>query len=102
MLGMPRRIYTYDADRGWAFWNQLTTWGVHPGSELRDLRRITSGRIVVVRAGRPATIPGTPGRWNGRRPRLLPSYNFETIPVVRSRRPLWDLKHPDDPDWKYE
>jgi cytochrome c oxidase subunit 1 len=23
-------------------------------------------------------------------------------PVVRSRRPLWDLKHPHDPDWKYE
>ena len=31
-----------------------------------------------------------------------PSYNFETIPTVASRRPLWDLKHPDDPDWKYE
>ena len=29
-------------------------------------------------------------------------YNFETIPVVRSRRPLWDLKHPDDPDWDHE
>ena len=25
MLGMPRRIFTYDIDRGWAFWNQLTT-----------------------------------------------------------------------------
>jgi cytochrome c oxidase subunit 1 len=23
-------------------------------------------------------------------------------PEVRSRRPLWDLKHPEDPDWKYE
>jgi cytochrome c oxidase subunit 1 len=31
-----------------------------------------------------------------------PSYNFEVIPQVRSRRPLWDLKHPDDPDWNYE
>src|SRR5271156_160377 len=27
VLGMPRRIYTYDADRGWAIWNQLTTLG---------------------------------------------------------------------------
>ncbi len=27
MLGMPRRIYTYDADRGWEIWNQLTTLG---------------------------------------------------------------------------
>ena len=27
MLGMPRRIYTYDAGRGWEIWNQLTTLG---------------------------------------------------------------------------
>jgi cytochrome c oxidase subunit 1 len=31
-----------------------------------------------------------------------PEYNFSTIPVVLSRRPLWDQKHPEDPDWKYE
>jgi cytochrome c oxidase subunit 1 len=31
-----------------------------------------------------------------------PAYNFATIPAIKSRRPLWDLKHPDDPDWKYE
>ena len=31
-----------------------------------------------------------------------PVYNFEEIPEVRSRRPLWDLKHPEDPDWKHE
>ena len=23
-------------------------------------------------------------------------------PEVKSRRPLWDLKHPDDPDWRHE
>src|SRR5580700_4358127 len=27
IFGMPRRIYTYDAARGWAIWNQLTTIG---------------------------------------------------------------------------
>jgi len=26
----------------------------------------------------------------------------ETAPVVASRRPLWDLKHPDDPDGPHE
>ncbi|MGB6110999.1 MAG: hypothetical protein WBG35_07730, partial [Acidobacteriaceae bacterium] len=31
-----------------------------------------------------------------------PSYNFAEDPMVRSRRPLWDLKHPEDPDWEYE
>jgi cytochrome c oxidase subunit 1 len=31
-----------------------------------------------------------------------PEYNFAVIPTVHSRRPLRDLKHPDDPDWRYE
>jgi len=29
MLGMPRRIYTYDADRGWALLNQLKQAGAN-------------------------------------------------------------------------
>jgi len=24
--------------------------------------------------------------------------NFDGVPAVHSRRPLWDLKHPDQPD----
>ena len=31
-----------------------------------------------------------------------PAYNFLDLPEVRSRRPLWDLKHPHDPDWEHE
>src|SRR6266851_6095700 len=31
-----------------------------------------------------------------------PAYNFDVVPVVSSRRPLWDLKHPDDPDGHHE
>src|SRR4051794_20257787 len=27
MLGMPRRIYTYEPGRGWDLWNQITTLG---------------------------------------------------------------------------
>src|SRR5438105_2073383 len=27
LLGMPRRIYTYQVDRGWDLWNQLSTLG---------------------------------------------------------------------------
>ena len=26
--------------------------------------------------------------------------NFDKVPLVRGRRPLWDLNNPDDPDWK--
>jgi cytochrome c oxidase subunit I len=31
-----------------------------------------------------------------------PPYNFAVIPTVTSRRPLWDLAHPEDPDWRHE
>ena len=31
-----------------------------------------------------------------------PAYNFAVEPTVRSRRPLWDLKHPEDQDENYE
>jgi cytochrome c oxidase subunit 1 len=100
-LGMPRRIYTYDVDRGWEFWNQLTTLGA--------LLQTPSYAIFVFNAiwsfwkGQPAGDDPWDAwtlEWTTTSP--PPSYNFEKIPVVHSRRPLWDLKHPDDPDWKYE
>lgn len=28
------------------------------------------------------------------------SKNFESVPLVKSRRPLWDFNHPENPDWK--
>ena len=102
MLGMPRRIYTYDAGRGWEIWNQLTTLGaLIQAPSYRDLR-LQPGRVAAGRASRPATTRGTPGRWSGRRPRRRRRTTSKTIPTVHSRRPLWDLKHPDDPDWQYE
>ncbi len=39
MLGMPRRIYTYPADRGWDLWNQVVQpRRLDPGPQLPDLR----------------------------------------------------------------
>ena len=101
VLGMPRRIYTYDADRGWAIWNQLTTVGA--------IIQVPSFALLVINLfwsywrGKPAGDDPWNAwtlEWSTTSP--PPAYNFEQVPVVRSRRPLWDLKHPDDPDWKYE
>ena len=69
LLGMPRRIYTYPADRGWEMWNLVTTLGV-PLQILGDpdLRR-ERRRLAAARASRRATTRGTPGRSSGPRPR---------------------------------
>lgn len=101
LLGMPRRIFTYPADRGWDIWNQLTTLGalIQGPSYLIFVINI----LWSLKYGEPAGDDPWDAwtlEWATTSP--PPSYNFETIPVVRSRRPLWDLKHPDDPDWKYE
>ena len=101
ILGMPRRIYTYQADRGWDFWNQLTTIGAF--IQTPSYAIFVYNVLVSLWNGKPAGDDPWDAwtlEWETTSP--PPVYNFESIPEVHSRRPLWDLKHPDDPDWKYE
>ena len=83
MLGMPRRIYTYEPGRGWDIWNLIVTIGVAlPGRRPSLIFVWNLVRVAAGRASRPATTRGTPGRWNGRRRSPPPAYNFATIPTV--------------------
>jgi len=101
LLGMPRRIYTYEPGRGWDTLNLIVTIGVF----------FQAAAILVFVANllwsyfHGETVGSDPWdawtlEWSTSSP--PPVYNFAIIPEVRSRRPLWDLKHPEDPDWKYE
>jgi cytochrome c oxidase subunit I len=101
LLGMPRRIYTYEAGRGWEIWNLICTAGV--AFQAAGLLFLVWNIVRSLRKGRLAGDDPWDAwtlEWTTSSP--PPPYNFATIPVVRSRRPLWDLKHPEDPDWKYE
>lgn len=101
ILGMPRRIYTYSPDRGWDFWNFWSSIGAFIQAIAVLLFVINIIKSAV--NGRPAGDDPWDAwtlEWSTTSP--PPEYNFEKIPVVRSGRPLWDLKHPQDPDWKYE
>jgi len=101
LLGMPRRIYTYEADRGWGVWNLIVTIGV-----------VFQAAAVLVflfnlyrsyRSGPPAGSDPWDAwtlEWTTSSP--PPDYNYAVLPAVKSRRPLWDIKHPEDPDWRYE
>ena len=101
LLGMPRRIYTYDTGRGWDNWNLIVSVGV-----AFQALAILLWVVNVFRSYYQGEVAGNDPwnawtlEWSTTSP--PPDYNFRTIPVVRSARPLWDLKHPEDPDWKYE
>jgi len=101
LLGMPRRIYTYEPGRGWEIWNLLITIGVffQAAGILLFVGNLVWSYLRGKYAGRDPWDAWTL-EWSTSSP--PPAYNFAVIPTVRSRRPLWDLKHPEDPDWKYE
>src|SRR5215470_5238708 len=101
LLGMPRRQFTYAPNLGWDQLNLIETIGSY----------IVAVSIIVfivnwfVTIRKPASAPADPWdaftlEWATSSP--PPMENFETIPVVRSRRPLWDMKHPENPDWRNE
>jgi cytochrome c oxidase subunit 1 len=101
ILGMPRRIYTYEPGRGWDVWNLVVSVGV-----VFQAAAILIWVVNMFLSYYKGEIAGNDPwnawtlEWSTTSP--PPDYNFAEIPVVRSRRPLWDLKHPEDPDWKYE
>jgi len=101
ILGMPRRIYTYEPGRGWDIWNLIVTIGVafQAAGILIFAANLVWSYFRGKRAGNDPWDAWTL-EWSTSSP--PPVYNYAKVPSVRSRRPLWDLKHPEDPDWRYE
>jgi cytochrome c oxidase subunit 1 len=101
ILGMPRRIYTYEAGRGWEMWNLIVGVGA-----VFQAAAILIFSYNLVKSYKHGELAGRDPwdawtlEWSTASP--PPSYNFATEPSVGSRRPLWDLKHPEDPDSNYE
>jgi cytochrome c oxidase subunit I len=101
LLGMPRRIYTYEPGRGWEIWNLIVTIGAFV--QAAGVLVFVFNLLWSLWKGEPAGNDPWDAwtlEWSTTSP--PPDYDFAVTPVVRSRRPLWDLKHPEDPDWKYE
>jgi len=101
LLGMPRRIYTYEPGRGWDIYNLIVTIGVafQAAGTLVFIGNLLWSKWRGRAAGSDPWDAWTL-EWSTASP--PPSYNFAVVPEVKSRRPLWDLKHPEDPDWHYE
>ena len=94
LLGMPRRIYTYDAGQGWDTFNMISSIGA--------FMLVFSTAIFVWNFFRSKThgAPASDNPWDAATlewsiPSPPPEYNFAEIPLVESRYPLWDLTHPE-------
>jgi len=101
LLGMPRRIYTYEPGRGWDTMNFIITIGAF----IQGIAILIFVWNLIISYFKGAKAGNDPWdawtlEWSTSSP--PPAYNFATIPVVASRRPLWDLKHPEDPDFRYD
>ncbi|MEA3036524.1 MAG: cytochrome c oxidase subunit [Sphingomonadales bacterium] len=89
LMGMPRRVYTYPAGMGWDEMNFLSTIGafiVAAAILLFLVNAVNSWFRGAIAGANPWDAPTL--EWATSSP--PPQYNFEHIPVVTSRTPLWD------------
>ena len=93
LLGMPRRIYTYEAGQGWEGYNMASSLGtvVLMVGTLIFVYNFFRGFKVGAIAGNDPWGGGTL-EWSI--PSPPPEYNFARIPTVTSRYPMWDMKSP--------
>ncbi|HEX7020361.1 MAG TPA: cytochrome c oxidase subunit I [Gemmatimonadaceae bacterium] len=88
LLGMPRRVYTYAADSGWATSNMVSTIGAYV---------FAIGIVITlwnVLRSRRSGIPAGDNPWNAGTLEWATSsppehFNFAHMPIVSGRDPLW-------------
>ena len=99
ILGMPRRIYTYPDLPYWKVLNIFSSIGavfMFIGMAIffwNIYKTLKKPRTAIANPWDAWTL-----EWSTPSPPELK--NFDEIPQVHSRRPLWDLNNPDNPDKK--
>lgn len=99
LLGMPRRVYTYEAGAGLDSYNLIATIGAF----ILGLSMLIFFINVVYSLRRKEIAPDNPWNadtleWATATP--TPQYGFRRLPVVRSRHPLWEQESLDAQDEK--
>ncbi|HET7686657.1 MAG TPA: cytochrome c oxidase subunit I [Candidatus Limnocylindria bacterium] len=95
ILGMPRRVADYSPDAGWTIYNLVSTVGAFmiAVSIIPFLINVVATLINGERVGDDPWEANTL-EWATTSP--PPPYNFDTLPPIRSERPVFDLRHKHD------
>jgi cytochrome c oxidase subunit I len=97
LAGMPRRVFTYPDLPGWHTMNLISTIGAFMlGFSMllflyNAIDSYSNGEVAGDNPWDAWTL-----EWATTSP--PPPDNFDRVPPVRGRRPLWDLAHPDRAD----
>ncbi len=97
LLGMPRRVYTYNEDMGWNLWNLMSSVGAF----------LIAASVLVFMVNWFISITLKKGALGGNDPwdaRTIewtttsppPHYDFAEIPVIHSRDDFWHQKYRED------
>ena len=86
--GMPRRTFTYSAEQGWTFWNQIATFGAY----IQSVAFILFFWNIYRTMKRPRNAKADP--WNGRTLEWSissppPEFNFYKLPQVEKYEQFW-------------
>ncbi len=97
LMGMPRRIYTYDAALGLDFWNQVSTVGAYILAVGVFIYLVNLAMSLAKGEKAEADV------WDARTiewslPSPVPPYNFAKIPRILARDHLWHVKHTELPE----
>ncbi len=86
ILGMPRRIYTYEADRGWAIWNLI----VSSGALFQAVATLLFAYNLVIsyfKGEKAGPIPGMPGPSSGPPIPRRPATTSPSPPPLKAAAP---------------
>jgi len=97
LAGMPRRTFTYPDLPGWTWMNMVSTIGAFFMAAASIL--FVWDLVISLFRGKPAgDNPWNAWTLEWATTSPPPHENFNALPPIHSRRPLWDYANPDRPD----